>query len=78
MKNECAKKRPVDNPYEIWMSPDGTWEWRVLKKYQTPANEAKNKYAIWFTACKSPNTYGSWEYGDAYVRDIKSTARRES
>lgn len=24
-------------------------------------------------AAKSPNTYGSWEMGDTYVRDIKDS-----
>ena len=72
-KNLCGKTRKVDNPYEVWKNvllPD--WEWRVLKKWQSPANEAKNKYARWFCAVKSPMTYGSWEYGDTYVSDVKS------
>jgi hypothetical protein len=75
-KNECAKTRPVDNPYEIWQSADGSWEWRVLKKWQTPDNEANNQYARWYCAVKSPMTYGSWEYGDTYVKEIKEYAVR--
>ena len=74
MKNQCGKTRKVDNPYEIWKSADGSWEWRVLKKYQSPENEAKNPYARWFCAVKSPMTYGSWEYGDTYVREVTSYA----
>lgn len=65
------KTRKVENPYEVYRSnllPD--WEWRVLKKYQNPEDEAKNEYARWFCAVKSPMTYGSWEYGDVYVREI--------
>ena len=38
-KNLCGKTRPIDNPYEIWKSVDGTWEWKVLKKYQKPSKE---------------------------------------
>ena len=78
-KNLMAKTRPVDNPYEIWTweSPDGVWEWRVLKKWQKPSKEAENPYARWFCAVKSPHTYGSWEYGDTYVRDVKSVAERQ-
>lgn len=71
VKNECAKMRKVDNPYEIWKSdrmPD--WEWRVLKKYQRPDKEIDNPYARWHCAVKSPYTFGSWEYGDTYVDDI--------
>lgn len=40
-KNKCGKTRPVKDPYEIWKSFDQSWEWRVLKKYQNPENEAK-------------------------------------
>ena len=77
-KNLMGKTRPVDNPYEIWVadSPDGEWEWRVLKKWQKPSKEKENPYARWFCAVKSPNTYGSWEYGDTYVREVQSLALR--
>ena len=44
---------------------------RVLKKYQRPDKEAENPFARWFVATKSPYTYGNWELGDGYVRDIK-------
>lgn len=40
-KNLCGKTRNVNDPYEIWLSYDGTWGWRVLKKYQKPSLEAK-------------------------------------
>ena len=69
-KNECAKTRDLKQPYEIWVGPNG-FEWRVLKKYQNPENEAKNEYARWFCAVKSVFTYGEYEYGDVYVREIK-------
>ena len=74
MKNECGKTRKVDNPYEVWKY--GDWEWRVLKKWQTPDKEKTNQYARWFCAVKSPMTYGGYEYGDVYVRDITGTATR--
>ena len=72
MKNECAKTRPQDNPYEIWVNDSG-WEWRVLKKWQVDDNKP---YARWFCAVKSPYTYGSFELGDVYVSDIKQNATR--
>jgi len=75
MKNLCGKTRDKENPYEIWSNNSG-WEWRVLKKYQNPENENKNPYARWFCAVKSPYTYGSYELGDVYVKDIKSSAKR--
>ena len=50
----------------------GDFEWRVLKTYQRKDKEDANQYARWFTACKSPYTYDSWEYGDAYINEIMS------
>lgn len=78
MKNECAKSRKTDNPYEVWEGYGGMtgWTWHVLKKYQTPENEEKNEYARWFCAVKSPMTYGEWELGDTYVKDVKSAATK--
>jgi hypothetical protein len=75
-KNECGKARKVGDPYEIWVNEEAGWEWRVLKKYQSPTNEAKNPYARWFCAVKSPYTFGSYDIGDVYVRDIKNYAVR--
>jgi hypothetical protein len=67
MKNEQAKTRELENPYEIWRNDSG-WEWRVLKKWQVDDDKP---FARWFCAVKSPFTYGSYEYGDTYVSDIK-------
>jgi hypothetical protein len=70
-KNKCNKERNKDKPYEIWKSPDGSWEWRVLKKWQSDDNKP---YARWFCAVKSPFTFGSFDIGDVYVKDIKENA----
>jgi len=67
-KNLHGKARTVDNPYHIIVQ--GDWEWRVLKRYQSPDAERANPYARWFVAVKSPLTYGSWEYGDTYISEI--------
>ena len=72
--NTCGKTRPLDNPYEVWVLPG--WEWRVLRKYQSPEKEQANRYARWFVACRSPFTRGGWQYGDSYVRDITDTAQK--
>ena len=72
-KNYCGKMREIDNPYETWTLAHAGWTWQVLKKYQTPENESKNPYARWMVAAKSPETHGSWEMGDTYVRDIKDS-----
>ena len=75
-KNLCGKTRPQNNPYEIWVSHDRTWVWKVLKKYQSPKGESENRFARWFTAVKSPMTYGSYELGDTYRTDIVAYARQ--
>lgn len=63
-----------DKPIEIWKSLDGTWTWKVWRKYQKPHNELKNPYARWFISAQSPFTHGSWEMGDEYMREITSSA----
>ena len=73
-KNECAKTRPVENPYEVWVA--GEWTWKVLKKYQTPEEEAANPYARWFCAVFTPMTGPSGDLGDTYCADVKKYARR--
>ncbi len=75
MKNKCGKTRDINNPYEIWQSFNGQWEWRVLKKYQSPEKERLNPYARWYCGVKSPFTFGSFEYGDTYIKDIVENAR---
>jgi hypothetical protein len=67
-KNLHGKSRSVENPYHIIVQ--GDWEWRVLKRYQSPDAERANPYARWFVAVKSPLTYGSGEMGDTYIREI--------
>jgi len=46
----------------------------VLKKYQKPELEATNPYARWLCAVSSPMTYGSYDIGDTYVKDVKGYA----
>ena len=72
--NLCKKERNVENPYEIWKSLDGTWEWRVLSKSQNPTTEAKNPYSIWFCGVKSPFTYDRFELGSVYASEIREMA----
>lgn len=72
-KNPCGKTRSVDNPYETWISFDGSWRWDVLKKYQIDDDKP---YARWFCIVYTPICpYG--EMGDVYVADIKRSAQLE-
>jgi hypothetical protein len=70
LKNQCAKIRDLNDPYEVWVNNSG-WEWRVLKKWQVDDNKP---YARWFCAVKSPMTAPSYDMGDTYVADIKQYA----
>ena len=76
MKNLFGKSRKINNAcatYRVDNPSNGMYfEWKILKTYQTKVNENKNQYARWFTACKSPMTYDSWEYGDVYIHEIMS------
>ena len=71
-KNLLGKSRTKENPYAIWQGfgAFGDTEVRLLKTYQTPANEQKNQYAKWFVAVRSDHTYGSFDMGDSYIRDL--------
>jgi hypothetical protein len=72
-KNECAKSRPKEDPYEVWEAPNG-WQWLVLKKYKSPKSEAADPYARWYCYVQGGDSYP--EYGDTYVSDITRYARR--
>lgn len=76
MKNECAKTRDKSNPYEIWRNGSG-WEWRILKRYQTPEKEKLNPYARVFCFVTSPMCPDG-EFGDTYIRDIQGVAVKVS
>ena len=76
MKNECGKTRPKDNPYEIWRNGSG-WEWRILKRYQSPDKEKANPFARVFCFVTSPFCE-SGEYGDTYIKDITGNAVKVS
>ncbi len=64
-KNECAKMRPKDKPYEVWQA--GDWTWRVLKKWQVDDNKP---FARWFCNVVTP-MMPEGEMGDVYVSEIK-------
>ena len=60
-------------PIEVWEDSQHGWKWEVYKKYQKPANEAKNPYARWYCKVYSPYV-PEGEIGDTYVADIKKYA----
>jgi len=68
MKNLMAKARTVEDPYLIFMTVNGEWEWRVLKSYQ---GDDFKPYARWYCATRSPLNFGRWEYGDVYCDTVR-------
>ena len=74
-KNPCAKRVTPENAYEVWQSYSENWTYFVLKKYQTPEQEAKNPYARWYCMVQSPIT-PKGEYGDVYVSTVKLGTRQ--
>src|SRR6184192_2046479 len=70
-KNRYRRTVKETNPYEVWMSADGTWVWLVLKKNQ--ADDYK-PYASAFCAVYSPMTGGGCDMGDTYLADIRKHA----
>jgi hypothetical protein len=73
-KNPFGKGRKQDAPYAIYTSGMG-WEWRILKTYKLPVSEASDHFARWFVAARSPHTWGSFELGDTYRRDVITHGR---
>jgi len=73
--NPCAKKRPVDDPYEIWENRETGYTVKVLKKNQTPEREAQNPFATWFCHVQSPFN-GDGEFESVYAADVKKNMIR--
>lgn len=74
MPNPFGQTAHIDKPYAVFKGY-GDFEWRVLKTYLVPASEAKNPYAKWFVATRSPATFGEWEFGDVYKAEILKYGR---
>lgn len=74
MANPFRKAADIDSPYAVFTGYGG-WEWRILRTYKQPSSEAKDPYARWFVAAKSPLTYGSWELGDTYKSEVMRHGR---
>ena len=72
------KTADLDAPHATFVNEVAGWEWRVLKVYRKASSDKGDQYARWFLAAKSPNTFGSWEYGDTYINDVTQFGRLQS
>lgn len=70
LKNPYGKSRPLENPYAVYKSRDGSWTWSILKLNQRPDMAVKNQYASAFCKVSSPYTGGHYDLGDTYLNDI--------
>ena len=61
------KTRKIENPYATFQM--GTFVSQVLRAYTTKLPE-ENQHVRFYTAAKSDNTYGSYEYGDVYIKEL--------
>ena len=71
-KNLMGKGKPETAPYATFegLGVFGNTIVHILKSYQKPEKEFKNEYARWMVAVKSDHTYGGYDIGDSYVRDV--------
>lgn len=66
--NPANKERRLDKgqtPYASWTC--GKCHYKLLKSWQS--NQHK-EYARWFIAVSSPYTFGDYELGDEYVKEV--------
>jgi len=70
--NPAGKRVKREDAYEVWQTPDKSWTWYCLKKYQT---DDSKQYARWFCEAVTPYTPDG-EFGDVYVSSVKSQAVR--
>lgn len=69
------KTADLDTPHATYTADE--WTWKILK-VNAPKKSPHEQYSTWLVAAKSPNTFGSWEYGDTYCYDVMKHANLES
>lgn len=60
----------IEEPHATFENEPAGWTWKVLKVYCSAKSDRKDEYARWFIAAKSPMTFGEYEMGDTYIKDI--------
>lgn len=68
----------MENPHATFTNPAAGWTWKVLKVYASAKSDKKNKYARWMLAVRSPHTFGGYDMGDTYIKDVLSFGALES
>jgi len=63
------KTAELETPHATFIS--GDFEYRVLR-VNAPKKTPHADFVTWFVAARSPYTFGSWEYGDTYAKQVMS------
>ena len=66
MKNLMNKTRTAGNPYATFSNQMGDFVSHVIRAYSTKQEE----FSRWYTVAKSDMTYGQYEYGDVYIKEL--------
>jgi len=72
------KVATVEAPHATFVDARGGWTWKVLKVYASAKSDKANEYARWMLAVKSPHTFGSFEHGDTYIKDVVAYGQLDS
>jgi len=68
-KNPFLKTAKQGEPYAVYRSWNGSFEWHVLKTYKMAKNEKTDPYARWYVKAYSP-ACPNGELGDTYAADV--------
>ena len=72
------KTAEMGNPHATFTNPRAGWVWKVLKVYRSAKSDKGDEYARWLLAVRSPNTFGGYDIGDTYIKDVLSFGTLES
>jgi hypothetical protein len=81
-KLTTSERIKQDKPLQIFENERAGWKWKIWKFYKAPGKPLQaqidatlaDTYGRAFVGAKSPFTYGSYELGDSYYREIVQNA----
>lgn len=72
------KTAELGSPHATFVNHRAGWTWKVLKVYCSAKSDRVDEYARWLLAVKSPHTFGDFEHGDTYIKDVLGFGTLES
>jgi len=72
--NPFGRTVQQEDAYATYVGSGATegWTWYVVKTYQHPDNE--DGMSRWFCYVSSPHTFGGFDLGDVYRKDVLGNA----